>query len=109
MPTLAEHLGIEAGGLPGKSLGPLIRQEVSALRPFAPSAEQIGDSVEWSLRSLEWALLLPLSTPAEDGPRAPQLFVKPADRWEVNDVRQQHPERVEEMEKLLREFSDVPV
>jgi len=55
---------------------------------------------------LEWAFLLPrIENTGEPG----RLYVKPDDRWEVNDVRQQHMELTEEMEKILRQpFSGEP-
>jgi hypothetical protein len=37
-------------------------------------------------------------------PRGPQLYVKPDDRWEVNDVRQHHLEVAEHLEDVLRGF-----
>jgi arylsulfatase A-like enzyme len=103
-PTVTEYLGLPPPPLPGRSLLPLIRQEIAELRPHAFSGERIGDSVELSLRTLEWAYLLPMAKPADDPPRFPQLYVKPDDRWEVNDVSQHHPELVEQLDKKLREF-----
>ena len=44
-----------------------------------------------------------LDPPAADPPRTPQLFVKPDDRWEVNDLRQQNLEQADELERILRE------
>jgi len=89
----------------GFSLWPLIRQEVTEIRPFACSADQVGDSAERSLRTLDHALLLPLATPPDDAPRGPQLYVKPDDRWEVNNVIHHHAEKAEELEKSLRQCS----
>ena len=40
----------------------------------------------------------------EGGEPAPQLFVKPEDRCEVNNVLQHHLDRADELEKQLREF-----
>jgi arylsulfatase A-like enzyme len=83
-------------------LMPLLRGEASALRAYACSHYQVDESVERSLRTLEWAFLLPIQVPEGDPPRQPQLYVKPDDRWEINDVRQHHLELAEEMEKTLR-------
>jgi hypothetical protein len=58
------------------------------------------------LRTPEWLLVLPREWPAEDAPRPVQLFVKPEDRWEVNDVRQHHVEWAEALEQTLRAFAD---
>jgi hypothetical protein len=57
------------------------------------------------LRSPEWLSLLPRQQPVEDVPRAAQLFVKPDDRWEVNDVRHHHVEWAEGLEKALCTFA----
>ena len=51
------------------------------------------------LRTSEWALLLPQLEGSEN---APLLFVKPEDRWEVNNVLQHHLDRADELEKQLR-------
>ena len=104
-PTLLEALALQAPPCHGFSLWPLVRGETSQVRPFACSGRTSGTAMEWALRTLDWAFLLPVSIPADASPRAPQLYVKPDDRWEVNDLRQHHPERVEELEKALRAFA----
>ena len=70
----------------GHSLWPLIRGETQQIRAHAMTALRKGEEGERALRTLEWAFLLPM----QDATRGPQLFVKPDDRWEVNDVRQHH-------------------
>jgi hypothetical protein len=40
---------------------------------------------------------------SEDPPRGPQLYFKPEDRFEVNNVVQHNAELAEEMEGKLRE------
>lgn len=69
------------------------------IRTAAVSMVRQGEEEECALRTPDWAYLSPA-----DGPRQPQLYVKPDDRWEVNDVAQHHPELIEESEKKLREF-----
>jgi len=61
-----------------------------------------GNAVEWALRARNWAFLLPVAVPLGEAARQAQLYVKPDDRWEVNDLRQHHLELMEEMEKNLR-------
>lgn len=75
---------------------------LDAARQYACSHLQIGDSVEWALRSPEWAFLLPIRVPDGDAPRGPQLYSKPDDRWEVNDARQHQLELADELEHTLR-------
>jgi hypothetical protein len=65
------------------------------------SVAAIAGHREASLRTDTHALLLPL-TGSDDEPRAPQLFEKPDDRWELNDVRQPNLELADEMERELR-------
>ncbi len=96
-----------ASGL-GLDLMPLIRRETESVRPHACSALRIGDSAERVLRTPEWAFVLPIQVPEGDAPRGPQLYVKPDDRWEVNDVRHHHSELVEELEKTLRAVTTSP-
>jgi arylsulfatase A-like enzyme len=91
------------GGL-GRSLLPLMHQTIEAVRPYACSALSIGASAEWSLRTLDWALLLPQQVPPGDAPREPLLYKKPDDRWEINDVRQLHLDLADNLERTLRAF-----
>ncbi len=103
-PTLAELFGGALAGAHGHSLLPLLRGEGAWPRAYACAGLQVGDDVEWALRAPEWALLLPVQKSLEDQ-RGPRLYVKPDDRWEVNDVAQHHLERVEQLEKVLRGFA----
>jgi arylsulfatase A-like enzyme len=100
-PTLLEALGQPA--LPdahGRSLLPLVRGERTPVRPYAVSAQRVAGAEAWLLRTPAWALHLPV------GERAPRLFVKPEDRWEVNDLYQQQIEIAEPMAQTLRAFAD---
>ena len=60
------------------------------------------DAEEWAFRTREWAFLLPVKVPASDSPRSPQLYVKPDDRHEVNNVLQHNQELAEDLERKLR-------
>ena len=102
LPTFAALLGQSPPSTGGFNLLPLMQGQGSALRPYAVSELAVGDSVEWSLRTPEWALLVPIRVPEGDAPRGPQLYIKPDDRWEVNDVRPHHLEVAEELERTLR-------
>jgi hypothetical protein len=61
-------------------------------------------ATEYALHTLEWGFLLPEGTAAELPRRGPQLYVKPDDRWEVNNVLQHHLELAEHLERVLRGF-----
>lgn len=103
-PTLAEWFRTPLPDTHGHSLLPLTHSESGSLRPYACSGLQIGEAVEWTLRTPEWAFLLPVKTGDEDAARGPRLYVKPDDRWEVNNVVQHHLEFAEQLERTLRAF-----
>ena len=89
MPTLATWLGrsVASGDGNGIDLTPLLLGQVPAIRTEAISmlAEETGE--EWSIRTSDWAYLSPRSQNPDDEeePRPPQLYAKPADRWEQNN------------------------
>lgn len=104
--TLLDLFGVTPipEGFHGHSLLPLTRGEKDTLREYACSGLELNGAAEWSLRTGEWAFLLPVRPHPDGPPRAPQLFEKPDDRWEVNDLRPRHLERAEELEAALRQF-----
>jgi arylsulfatase A-like enzyme len=105
MPTLLDAFGLTPPeGVQGKSLLPLARQETATVRDYACCGLQLGAASEWCLRTGEWALVLPGEQEPSDPPRGPQLFSKPDDRWEMNNVLQHHLERAEAFEQTLKEF-----
>jgi arylsulfatase A-like enzyme len=103
--TFLEFLGIAVPPNHGNSLWPLLHDRVQEIRPFSCSGMRVGSAVEWSLRTRDWAFLLSLGDAAENSVRQAKLYVKPEDRWEVNDVRQHHLDLAEEMETTLRRFA----
>jgi arylsulfatase A-like enzyme len=102
-PTLLALFNV-AARVHGFNLLPLCRGEVESVRTYACSGFRTGESIEWSLRAPHWALLLPVFQDVEDTPRPPQLYVKPDDRWEVNNLYQHHPEVAKHLEETLRGF-----
>jgi hypothetical protein len=77
--TLADWLGNAASFAAchdGMSLLPIVRGEMDQVRDRALSVSCHG---QWALRTSAWFLRRP---PEGD----PELFVKPDDRWEANDV-----------------------
>jgi arylsulfatase A-like enzyme len=99
-PTLLELFGVTPQSGQGRSLLPLVRGQVDQIRAYTCSGFRVGNAVEWALRTPDWALLLPLT----DGERPRQLYVKPDDRWEVNNLVQHHLEHADHLEKTLRGF-----
>jgi arylsulfatase A-like enzyme len=102
--TLAEWFQTPLPGTHGLSLLPLVRGETEAIHPYACSGLQVGEAIEYALRTGEWAFLLPVQAGVGEETRAPQLYVKPDDRWEINNVLQHHLELAEQLERTLRDF-----
>jgi arylsulfatase A-like enzyme len=87
----------------GHSLWPLLEGKAERVRPYACAGLRLGQEVEWALRTPEWGYILPLAVPAEPL-RLPLLYVKPDDRWEVNNVIQHHLELADRLGQTLRAF-----
>jgi arylsulfatase A-like enzyme len=104
MPTLLELYGLPVPPVHGRSLVPLLRGQAEPVRAYAASGLQIEDGIEWALRTPQWAFLLPVQPRSYDPPRARQLYAKPEDRWEVNNVVQHHLELAEHLEQVLTGF-----
>jgi hypothetical protein len=102
-PTLLDAFGLPMPVCHGQSLLPLLRRTTDQIRAYACAGLAAHGAVEWCLRSPEWSFLLPIHT-TESSPREPQLYVKPEDRGEVNNVLQHHQELAEQLEKTLRGF-----
>jgi len=111
MPTLLEAFDLSSPEIHGASLLPLLRGERERVRDYACSGLRKGAAAEYSLRTLDWAFFLPEETHSEDAhpaARERQLYIKPDDRWEVNNVLQHHPEVAEHLEVALRAFVKAP-
>ncbi len=101
-PTLAELFGVCLPEAHGHSLLPLARGQAESVRPYACAGGRVGADIEWCLRTPDWAFLLPAK--AGESERGPQLYVKPDDRCEVNNVIQHHLDLAEALERTLRAF-----
>lgn len=104
LPTLGEAFGMANSSVQGQSLWPLLEGKIAAIRPYACAGLAKGSAWAWTLRTPDWALVIPFSNTDTDDSARPQLFVKPEDRWEINDVRQHHLEWSEQLEKTLQAF-----
>jgi arylsulfatase A-like enzyme len=98
-PTLRDLFGLPADGgdatWAGRSLAALARGGDTPVREWAVS----GVGSRWGYRTPGWYLML---DDVPDGPR--RLFVKPDDRWEVNDVWSRNQELTEELEAEFRKL-----
>lgn len=103
-PTLLDLFGLPVPPVHGHSLLPFCRGPAESARAYACSGLQAGEAIEWALRTREWALLLPVFPVEENPARGPQLYIKPDDRWEVNNIIQHYPEWAQHLEQTLRGF-----
>jgi arylsulfatase A-like enzyme len=95
------------GGAPsvgeGQSLMPIVQGKAHPGRQEVISFWEMEHAAEVALRTDNWSFLLPLRTPAEEE-RQPQLYAKPEDRWEVNDLRSRQLAQADLCESRLREW-----
>jgi arylsulfatase A-like enzyme len=104
LPTIVSALGlkpIEGDEAPhGHDLLPLIRGELGKVREYACLGM---DLAEFAIRTHLWHLILPIEIDPEE-PRGAELYRKPEDRWDQNNVIDQHVEVAEHLELALRRF-----
>jgi arylsulfatase A-like enzyme len=103
-PTLADVFDVPFGPAHGHTLVPLLQGEAEQVRPYAVSGARVGGAIEWALRTPDQSFLLPVERAADDAARMPQLYVRPDDRYEVNNIRQHRLEWTERLEETLRAF-----
>ena len=104
LPTIVSALGlkpIEGEEAPhGHDLLPLIRGELGKVREYACLGM---DLAEFAIRTHLWHLILPIEIDPEE-PRGAELYRKPEDRWDQNNVIEQQIEVAEHLELALRRF-----
>ncbi len=101
--TVLEMLGLPIpADAEGRSLLPIARSEHREVREFA-CLHVAG--VASALRTTQWHLILPVASPAG---AEPELYAKPEDRWEQNNLARQCPEVVAELEAKLRAAEPPP-
>lgn len=98
---------LSAFGLPpsehvhGFDLIPVIRGEQVKVRDYA----YLGmDTEEYAIRDQNWHLIVPIEVDPEDPPRPRQLFRKPEDRWDQNNIAEENIEIADALELGLRRF-----
>jgi arylsulfatase A-like enzyme len=102
--TLADWFQAPLPDTHGHSLLLLARGAMETIRPYACAGLQVGEAIEYTMRTPEWAFLLSVRADADNAVRSPRLYVKPEDRWEVNDVCQHHLDLAEQLERTVRDF-----
>jgi arylsulfatase A-like enzyme len=105
MPTLAAALGLPHPDVHGHTLLPLCRGENAIVRPYAASGMVLHGATGWALRTPDWGLIVSDTGDARESACVRHLYAKPADRWEVNDLAQHHPELAPKLEETLRAFA----
>jgi len=104
MPTFFDLFGLPVPEAHGRSLLPLMLGKSAKVRDYACAGLRARDRIEWALRAPEWGFLLPMRAPSTGPPLASELYVKPDDRWEVNNARQHHVVLAESIEQTLWSF-----
>jgi arylsulfatase A-like enzyme len=107
LPTILSWFGVrsgetEEGGRPihGHDLLPLVRGEQMKVRDYACLGM---DAEEFAIRTHLWHLVLPVVTDPQE-PRTRELYRKPEDRWDQNNVVEQEPDVADQLELVLRRF-----
>jgi arylsulfatase A-like enzyme len=103
LPTVLSALRVPTPeGVHGHDLLPLIRGEQTKVRDYACLGM---DAAEFAIRTHHWNLILPVEIDPDD-PRHPELYRKPEDRWDQDDVASQNAEVADQLELALRRFVD---
>jgi len=103
LPTLCDLFAIAPPLTHGYSLVPLLHGKTRLVRDYACAGLGSAGKAEWALRTPEWSFHLPVQPAAGTG-RQPLLYIKPDDRWEVNDLRQHFSGWSEKLELTLQAF-----
>jgi arylsulfatase A-like enzyme len=102
LPTVFSALGLPRHEpAHGHDLLPLIRGEQSKVRDYACMGMDVE---EFAIRTHTWHLTVPVEPAPDDPPRAPELYRKPEDRWDQNDVAEHHGDVADHLELTLRRF-----
>jgi hypothetical protein len=104
LPTLCDFLAAPAPAMHGMSLLPLATGQSDQIREYACCGLRTPGACEWALRTASWAFLEAMSSSSEDDRSESVLYVKPDDRWEVNNVCHLHLELAEHLRETLGRF-----
>jgi arylsulfatase A-like enzyme len=104
-PTVLEAVGVayDESEIHGRSWLSLIRGESTKLRDYACMGMDVE---EFALRTHNWHLVLPLEADPEDPARGAELYRKPEDRWDQNNVADQFRDVADQLELVLRRFAE---
>jgi hypothetical protein len=101
-PTIEEALGFEPNeSLDQRSLVPILLGEPTGAREYIVSG--LNDE-EYAIRTTPWKLILPVAERSDERPR--QLYSKPEDRFEVNDLDPQKSDIADHLELQIWRYLD---
>jgi hypothetical protein len=103
LPTLFDWLRMESGQPSrfAQSMLPLVRGEQEMLRDHVAL---LGGGAERALRTPAWYLRRPGSDDSRPSPEGCELFVKPDDRWEQNEISSRCADVTERLAEVLQQF-----
>jgi arylsulfatase A-like enzyme len=101
LPTILSALGLPPhDSVQGHDLLPLLRGEQAKVRDYACLGMDVE---EFAIRTHLWHLIVPVEIDPDE-PRKPELYRKPEDRWDQNDVAAENPDVADQLELTLRRF-----
>lgn len=102
--TLADFLKFDWNPACGQGLSwrPILEGKRGKLRDYVCARLHKHGQEEWSIRTHHWHLILPIEN--EECTRKRQLYIKPDDRWEVNNLAEQRAETADHLELVLRRY-----
>jgi arylsulfatase A-like enzyme len=101
-PTLAEWLGFaHQDSLQARSMLSILKGEPTGAREYVVSGLA---NAEFSIRTMGWKLILPVACDPAERPR--QLYSKPEDRFEVNELSVQYWQVADHLELQLWRYLD---
>src|SRR5262249_54454632 len=102
--TILDACGIEKpADWPGHSLLPMCRSG-GPVRSYVCMGNEYSEAAEYVLQTADVKIIVPQRILPGDPLRTPMFFVKPDDRWEVNNLWQQNLDYAEELEKTLHAY-----
>ena len=102
LPTILAALDLPADDRAhGHDLLPVIRGDQGKVRDYACLGMDVE---EFAIRTLGWHLTLPVEVDPDDDPKPPELYRKPEDRWDQNNIIAENPEVADQLELALRRF-----
>jgi arylsulfatase A-like enzyme len=103
LPTIFDLQSVECPGVEGQSLRALLEGRDQGIRTHALAMAARGETRSWAMRTKTSSILIRQGTESFDPFQNARVFMKPEDRWEVNNVCQHHLELVEETRQFILE------